>query len=79
MITCYATVCWPSGVTNGVGRKLDKLVRRSSSVLGCPPDSIQEVVRSIMEPPPPPPACTTLRRACRALLLRFFTAVSVHS
>lgn len=41
---CYAIVwLWGSGVTVRDRNMMDKLVRRASSVLGCPFDSIQKV------------------------------------
>lgn len=40
---CYAIVCWKSGVTDRDRRKLDKLVKRTNSILSCSLNSIQEV------------------------------------
>ena len=39
----YAVVCWGGGCTNRDKRKIEKLVQRSSSVLGCPLDSVEKV------------------------------------
>ena len=36
-----AVVCWGGGRTHRARRKIDKLVRRSSSVLGCSLDSVE--------------------------------------
>ncbi|XP_078255787.1 uncharacterized protein LOC144593702 isoform X2 [Rhinoraja longicauda] len=36
----YGVVCWSSSIS---GKRLDKLVRKASSVLGCPLDSVQVV------------------------------------
>ncbi|XP_077578764.1 uncharacterized protein LOC144200462 [Stigmatopora nigra] len=53
----YAVVCWGSGSTERDRNRLNKLIRRASSVLGCPLDSVEEVgerrmltrMRSIMD------------------------------
>lgn len=39
----YAVVCWSCGSTERDRKRLNKLVRRAGSVLGCPPETIQEV------------------------------------
>ncbi|KAK0147719.1 hypothetical protein N1851_012571 [Merluccius polli] len=39
----YRVVCWNSGITERERKKLDKIIRKSSSVLGCPLDSVREV------------------------------------
>ena len=39
----YAVVCWGCGSTERDRKRLNKLVRRASSVLDCPLDSIEEV------------------------------------
>ena len=39
----YAIVCWGGGSTDRDRKRLNKLVKRASSVLGCPLDSIEEV------------------------------------
>lgn len=41
----YATVCWAPGSTERDKNKLNRLVKRASSVLGCPLDSVDEVKR----------------------------------
>ncbi|KAI3357023.1 hypothetical protein L3Q82_003665 [Scortum barcoo] len=33
----YGIVCWASSITDRDRRRMDRLVRRASSVLGCPP------------------------------------------
>ena len=38
----YGVVCWSSSITERERKKLDKVIK-SSSVLGCPLDSVQEV------------------------------------
>ena len=46
----YAVVCWGGGCTERDRKKLDRLVRRASSVLGCSLDFTQEVgERRILE------------------------------
>ncbi|KAL1252288.1 hypothetical protein QQF64_020084 [Cirrhinus molitorella] len=35
----YGVVCWSSNITERERKKLDKVIKRSSSVLGCPLDS----------------------------------------
>ena len=39
----YAVVCWGAGSTDRDRKRLNKLVRRASSVLGCPLPSVEEV------------------------------------
>ena len=39
----YAVVCWGGGCTDKNRRKVGKLVRKSSSVLGAPLDSVETV------------------------------------
>lgn len=39
----YAVACWGSGCTDRDRSRIDKLVRRSSSVLGCPLESVEVV------------------------------------
>ncbi|XP_077475191.1 battenin isoform X3 [Stigmatopora argus] len=39
----YAVLCWGCGSTERDRNRLNKLVRRASSVLGCPRDSVEEV------------------------------------
>ena len=39
----YAVVCWRGGSTDRDRSRLNKLIRRASSVLDCPLDSIEEV------------------------------------
>ena len=39
----YGVVCWSSSISAAEGKRLDKLVRKASSVLGCPLDSVQVV------------------------------------
>ena len=39
----YAVVCWRGGSTDRDRNRLNKLIRRASSVLDCPLDSIEEV------------------------------------
>ncbi|KAI3372609.1 hypothetical protein L3Q82_023086 [Scortum barcoo] len=36
----YGIVCWASSITDRDRRRMDRLVRRASSVLGCPLDSV---------------------------------------
>ncbi len=40
----YGVVCWSSSITERERKKLDKVIKKSSSVLGCALDSVQEVV-----------------------------------
>ena len=44
----YGVVCWSSSISAADRRRLDKLIKKSSSVLGCPLDSVQEVGESRM-------------------------------
>ncbi|TWW81164.1 hypothetical protein D4764_01G0009790 [Takifugu flavidus] len=37
----YGIVCWSSSITDRDRRRMDRLVRRASSVLGCPLDSVE--------------------------------------
>uniref|UniRef100_A0A8C7Z516 Reverse transcriptase domain-containing protein n=1 Tax=Oryzias sinensis TaxID=183150 RepID=A0A8C7Z516_9TELE len=39
----YAVACWGAGSTDRDRKRLNKLVRRASSVLGCPLDFVEEV------------------------------------
>lgn len=39
----YAVVCWRGGSTDRDRKRLNKLIRRASSVLDCPLDTIEEV------------------------------------
>ncbi|XP_041860220.1 uncharacterized protein LOC121651828 [Melanotaenia boesemani] len=39
----YGIVCWTSSIMDRDRRKMDRLVRRASSVLGCPLDSVEVV------------------------------------
>ena len=39
----YGAVCWSSGLSVAERKRLDKLIRKASSVTGCPLDSMQEV------------------------------------
>lgn len=39
----FAVACWGSGCTNRDRSRTGTLVRRSSSVLGCPPKSVMVV------------------------------------
>ncbi|KAI3370523.1 hypothetical protein L3Q82_025285 [Scortum barcoo] len=39
----YGIVCWASSITDRDRRRMDRLVRRASSVLGCPLDSVEVV------------------------------------
>lgn len=43
-MVCDAIVCWGWGSTDRDRMRLNKLVKRASSVLGCPLDSVEEVV-----------------------------------
>lgn len=36
-------VCWSSSISTADRKKLDKIIKKASSVLGCPLDSVQEV------------------------------------
>ncbi|TWW71346.1 Acetylcholine receptor subunit delta [Takifugu flavidus] len=37
----YGMVCWSSSITDRDRKRMDRLVRRASSVLGCPLDSVE--------------------------------------
>ncbi|KAL1248243.1 hypothetical protein QQF64_021561 [Cirrhinus molitorella] len=39
----YGVVCWSSSITERERKKLDKVIKRSSFVLGCRLDSVREV------------------------------------
>ncbi|TWW53320.1 hypothetical protein D4764_0013870 [Takifugu flavidus] len=39
----YGFVCWSSSITDRDRKRMDRLVRRASSVLGCPLDSVEVV------------------------------------
>ena len=39
----YAVVCWGGGCTERDRNRLNKLVKRASSVVGCPLDSVEDV------------------------------------
>ncbi|KAI3369235.1 hypothetical protein L3Q82_007782 [Scortum barcoo] len=39
----YGIVCWASSIIDRDRRRIDRLVRRASSVLGCPLDSVEVV------------------------------------
>ena len=39
----YGVVCWSSSITERDRKRLDKIIRKSSSVLGCPLDTVQQV------------------------------------
>ncbi|KAK7896388.1 hypothetical protein WMY93_021713 [Mugilogobius chulae] len=39
----YGVACWSSSITERERKKLDKVIKKSSSVLGCPLDSVWEV------------------------------------
>ncbi|TWW77104.1 hypothetical protein D4764_12G0004940 [Takifugu flavidus] len=39
----YRIVCWFSSITDRDRKRMDRLVRRASSVLGCPQDSVEVV------------------------------------
>ena len=41
--TLYGVACWSSSITERDRKKLDKIIRKSSAVLGCPLDSVREV------------------------------------
>ncbi|KAK7901570.1 hypothetical protein WMY93_018339 [Mugilogobius chulae] len=45
----HPVVCWSSGITERERKKLDKVIKKSSSVLGCPLDSVREDVLSALE------------------------------
>ncbi|KAF7711488.1 hypothetical protein HF521_000499, partial [Silurus meridionalis] len=39
----YGVVCWGSSISTADRKRLDKLIRKASSVLGIPLDTVQEV------------------------------------
>ena len=39
----FAVVCWSSSITERDRKKLDKVIKKSTSVLGCPLDSVEKV------------------------------------
>lgn len=39
----YGVVCWGSSITAADRKRLDKLIKKASSVLGCPLDQVEEV------------------------------------
>ncbi len=39
----YGVVCWGSSIMTAVSKRLDKLIRKASSVLGCPLNPVQVV------------------------------------
>ena len=39
----FGVVCWSSSITAADRKRLDKLIKKASSVLGCPLDSVQVV------------------------------------
>uniref|UniRef100_A0AAV2LI61 Uncharacterized protein n=1 Tax=Knipowitschia caucasica TaxID=637954 RepID=A0AAV2LI61_KNICA len=42
-IILYGVVCWSNSITERDRKKLDKVIRKSSSVLGCSLDTMQQV------------------------------------
>ncbi|TWW54288.1 hypothetical protein D4764_0227710 [Takifugu flavidus] len=44
----YGIVCWSSSITHRDRKRMDRLVRRASSVLGCPLDSVEVVGNGLM-------------------------------
>lgn len=42
-VVLYAVVCWAGGSMDRDSKRLNKLVKRAGSVLGCPLESIKEV------------------------------------
>ncbi|TWW64349.1 Acetylcholine receptor subunit delta [Takifugu flavidus] len=59
----YGIVCWSSSIMDRDRKRMDRLVRRTSSVLGCPLDSVEVVgngrmmakLSSMLNNTPPPP------------------------
>ncbi|KAI3354304.1 hypothetical protein L3Q82_018490, partial [Scortum barcoo] len=43
----YGIVCWASSITDRDRRRMDRLVRRASSVLGCPLDSVEDSLTAL--------------------------------
>ena len=39
----YGVVCWGSSITAADRKRLDKLIKKASSVLGCPLETVEEV------------------------------------
>ncbi|TWW64750.1 hypothetical protein D4764_22G0003970 [Takifugu flavidus] len=64
----YGIVCWSSSITDRDRKRMDRLVRRASSVLGCPLDSVEVVgngrmmakLSSMLNNASPPPLQDTL-------------------
>ena len=46
--TSYGVVCWSSSISAADRRRLDKLIKKDSSMLGCPLDPVQVVGESRM-------------------------------
>ena len=44
----YRVVCWSSSISAADRRRLDKLIKKASSIQGCPLDSVQVVEESRM-------------------------------
>ena len=44
----YGVVCWSSSISAADRRRLDKLIKKASCILGCPLDSVQVVGESRM-------------------------------
>ena len=44
----YGVVCWCSSISAADRRRLDKLIKKASCILGCPLDSVQVVGESRM-------------------------------
>ena len=44
----YGVVCWSSSISAADRRRLDKLIKKASSILGCPLDPVQVVGESRM-------------------------------
>ena len=42
-VILYAMICRSSSITERERKKLDKVIRKSRRVLGCPLDSVREV------------------------------------
>ena len=81
----YAAVCWGGGRTDRDRRTIDKLVRRSSTVLGCPRDSVDTVVKrrmlakltSVMDNSHHP-VCLNAYRVCRKCIEHSPMTGSLH-
>ena len=39
----YAVVCWSGGITERDKKRLEKMIRRASSIVDCPLDSVEPV------------------------------------